>query len=118
MSKHRFVKPEASNIRGLCVFCGNNPQKSKGNGMYKPLCSPCDKYHFGGDGRQKRGNRKGIDLLCSICGFTSEYRCQFDVDHIDGNHSDDSPENLQVLCANCHRLKTLLNKDGSYKKAP
>jgi 5-methylcytosine-specific restriction endonuclease McrA len=28
------------------------------------------------------------------------------VDHIDGNHSNDDPSNLQTLCANCHRFKT------------
>jgi 5-methylcytosine-specific restriction endonuclease McrA len=33
-------------------------------------------------------------------------RQQLDVDHIDGNHRNNNPENLQTLCANCHRLKT------------
>jgi|SRR5208282_919201 len=32
--------------------------------------------------------------------------CQLDVDHKDGDHENDSPENLWTLCANCHRLKT------------
>lgn len=54
---------------------------------------------------------------CEKCGFTSEYPIQFDVDHIDGNHKNNSPENLQTLCSNCHRLKTYLNRDWE-KKSP
>jgi hypothetical protein len=34
-----------------------------------------------------------------------------DVDHIDGNPSNNEPENLQTLCKNCHSIKTLMNKD-------
>jgi len=47
-------------------------------------------------------------LVCERCGFLAEDVCQLDVDHIirktDGGTND--PNNLQVLCANCHRLKT------------
>jgi hypothetical protein len=34
-----------------------------------------------------------------------------DVDHINGNRYDNRDENLQTLCANCHRLKTRLSGD-------
>lgn len=34
---------------------------------------------------------------------------QLDVDHINENRHDNSPENLQTLCANCHRIKTRRN---------
>jgi 5-methylcytosine-specific restriction endonuclease McrA len=54
--------------------------------------------------------------LCELCGFIPVNICQLDVDHIDGNHLNNSQENLQTLCANCHRLKTFLNKDGPYKR--
>ncbi len=30
----------------------------------------------------------------------------FEADHIDGNHSNNKIENLQVLCVFCHKLKT------------
>lgn len=53
--------------------------------------------------------------VCELCGFKPVHRCQLDVDHIDGNHKNDAPGNLQTLCANCHRLKTFLNRDGPYK---
>lgn len=51
---------------------------------------------------------------CEFCGFIAIHKCQLDVDHIDGNHYNNDPDNLQTLCANCHRLKTRINND--YKK--
>jgi len=41
--------------------------------------------------------------------------CQLDVDHIDGNHKNNEINNLQTLCANCHRLKTKLERDYEKK---
>jgi len=52
--------------------------------------------------------------FCETCGFIGD-ACQLDVDHIDGNHKNNDPINLQTLCANCHRLKTRLNKDGIHR---
>jgi hypothetical protein len=48
---------------------------------------------------------------CELCGFVPVHSCQLDVDHIDGNRNNNDLANLQTLCANCHRLKTKLNKD-------
>ena len=59
--------------------------------------------------------RKHKKNTCELCGFVAINSCQLDVDHINGNHNDNNIENLQTLCANCHRLKTFLNKDGVYK---
>ena len=39
------------------------------------------------------------------------YEIVLQVDHIDGNHLNNDPENLQVLCANCHSLKSYMNYD-------
>ena len=52
---------------------------------------------------------------CENCGFIPLHICQLDVDHIDGNHNNNEINNLQTLCANCHRLKTQLNKDWQEK---
>jgi len=46
--------------------------------------------------------------ICNTCGFIPKHFSQLDVDHIDGNHLNNNIENLQTLCANCHRLKTAL----------
>ena len=50
-----------------------------------------------------------------MCGFVAQHRCQLDIDHIDGNHLNEDFSNLQLLCANCHRLKTYLNEDWTYE---
>lgn len=44
---------------------------------------------------------------CEKC-LVKYHKCQLDVDHIDNNHENNDPSNLQTLCANCHRLKTFL----------
>lgn len=48
-----------------------------------------------------------VEDSCGRCGFIAENKCQLDVDHIDGDKNNSDPSNLQTLCANCHRLKTL-----------
>lgn len=46
-----------------------------------------------------------------MCGFIAIHRVQLDVDHIDGNHQNSEQTNLQTICANCHRLKTVMSGD-------
>lgn len=36
---------------------------------------------------------------------------QLDADHIDGNPSNNTEENIQTFCKSCHVVKTHLNKD-------
>ena len=116
MGKRQFIKPEAPEIRGLCCLCELYPQKKKSNGKYGTLCSTCDKRFYEKDYSKKVKLRERPYYVhkknyCEKCGFTSPYPCQFDVDHIDGNHFNNELSNLQTLCSNCHRLKTYLNKD-------
>jgi hypothetical protein len=51
---------------------------------------------------------------CEHCGFIALDKCQLDVDHIDGNRDNNEQSNYRTLCANCHRLKTQMNKDHSW----
>lgn len=82
----------------------------------------CGKPFFHGKGKKKNRTqcsrcRKGLDYKgfrgdsCELCGFVATWSGQLDVDHIDGNHFNNKPNNLQTLCANCHRLKTHLCND-------
>ena len=100
-------------------------------GCVAPTCPNCNKrprelrvgLNSNGKPRKSPSYRKHCALcrtrpyvafkqdFCSLCGFIPVNECQLDVDHIDGNHGNNSPNNLQTLCANCHRLKTFLNKD-------
>jgi len=95
---------------GLCDDCGKrakepytglNPSGNLREGYY-PVCFSCRRWPY----------RKYKKEVCERCGFIPEHRVQLDVDHIDGDHINNNPSNLQTLCANCHRLKTMLNGDG------
>lgn len=68
---------------------------------WKKYCATCDRRYY----------RRFLKAACEFCGFKPIHICQLDVDHKNGNKSDNSEENLQTLCANCHRLKTQLNKE-------
>lgn len=45
------------------------------------------------------------------CTTTIMLSSQLEVDHIDGNPSNNKGENLQTLCGCCHTYKTLMEKD-------
>lgn len=45
------------------------------------------------------------------CRYKIRFSGQLQVDHKNGNPSDNRKRNLQTLCANCHIFKTNANKD-------
>ena len=51
---------------------------------------------------------KKFDSKCSICGWgeRNKYtgKIPLEVEHIDGNHANNRPENLTLICPNCHSL--------------
>lgn len=73
---------------------------------------------------RKDGKKKGVRLhrfiyfihneltmtMCEECEDDPSLFCIFDtkhdIDHIDGNHSNNAPNNLQRLCRSCHAKKT------------
>jgi 5-methylcytosine-specific restriction endonuclease McrA len=91
-------------VRGTCP-CGS-PVRNKGvseygSRLWDRVCSKC----------RENGYRLHKKDRCEFCGFVAIHAVQLDVDHIDGNHKNNDPDNLQTLCANCHRLKTQTNND-------
>jgi len=95
-------------MSGLCKECKVNKRerrKDKGRLLLRRTCYGC---------RVKKKTHPYLKYkksACEECDFVPVHSCQLDVDHIDGDHSNNEPSNLKTLCANCHRLKTHLNRD-------
>lgn len=86
-----------------CKSCGKEYYKSRKD---KIFCTRrCKEYY------KERKYLMYKKEFCAYCKFIPVHPCQLDVDHIDGNHNNNDESNLQTLCANCHRLKSLVNKD-------
>ena len=107
-------KAKTNSLRPICSKCNINLCR-KGNKnklniqLWGKYCNTCHKAVY----NLTNGNRsKGYVLhkkdFCEFCGFIPIDLCQLDVDHIDGDRTNNAIENLQTLCANCHRLKTKL----------
>ncbi|MDD4410854.1 MAG: HNH endonuclease signature motif containing protein [Candidatus Shapirobacteria bacterium] len=105
--KLKYIKCKVcGKIKSRKHFCLRKSGKRKGQ-LRDRVCNKCSIRRFG---PSKMVYRKHKDIVCCVCGFMGE-SCQLDVDHIDGNHKNNSIDNLQTLCANCHRLKTHLHRE-------
>jgi 5-methylcytosine-specific restriction endonuclease McrA len=90
------------------LTCKSGKKNVAGDDTFHTYCTACRKarrakypiYHI-----YKKDS-------CERCGFIPEHPQQLDVDHIDGDKFNGELDNLQTLCANCHRLKTALNEDS------
>lgn len=97
----------------ICSVCEIRPAQSghhkKGVTYYKKNCKTCHRYPELGD--------KAKQTHCSVCLHELHPVC-LDIDHIQKSiPKDDSYSNLQVICSNCHRLKSLMCHDWStFKK--
>lgn len=123
MARGKIITSIPLSERPLCPECGvnllpfKNYSKKTGKPLYRKSCHSCREARTGAV-RSNHNKYKAVyarkrrDLTCDKCGFKAEDPIQLDVDHIDGNHDNNDPSNHQVLCANCHRLKTKRNQDG------
>lgn len=68
-------------------------------------CWRCNRKVKGKADRKKELHRKNKKGLCEQCGFVPIHSKQLDIHHKDGNHFNDVPENMETICANCHRLE-------------
>jgi 5-methylcytosine-specific restriction endonuclease McrA len=116
-------------MRGKCKTPGCNSHLTlwKGPGE-KEYCDPCQRNFaaFGGMATPSKAYSQLRQTSCSDCGFdpaklprvkkykesdpkkyNSLLRAALTVDHIDGNHENNEPDNLVTLCSNCHNIKTI-----------
>lgn len=101
-NEHKLLLKNPDTRFGICAVCGPTRLKKKQRGYWSCRTKS-------NNNRVKLAQHK--KSYCEACGFVAIHRSQLDIDHIDGDHSNNSLNNLQTLCANCHRLKTQVNKD-------
>ena len=97
-----FIGPKANK------FCSYSCNKLHDRGIY------VDKWLRGEvNGGGKNGNlskhvrnyllnKANFKCTHTNCGWDWSKPCIVEVDHIDGNSQDNSPENLRIICPNCH----------------
>jgi 5-methylcytosine-specific restriction endonuclease McrA len=56
-------------------------------------------------------------FVCKCCNKIVEQESRIHCDHIDGNHDNNNPDNLQPLCESCHSKKTNEQTSESRKKS-
>jgi 5-methylcytosine-specific restriction endonuclease McrA len=97
------------------IYCDNEFDFKSNKLFCSKSCKQKNKDRVSGrNSTKKRPYRIYVKDKCENCGFLPIHKCQLDVDHIDGNHNNNNPSNLQTLCANCHRLKTYVNRNWNY----
>jgi hypothetical protein len=107
-------------FRTVCRECYADSIKKKNNGLFGSLLTaerlgisvtelvnsrhPYRKY--------RKSFCENVDSRLGYkCTATIKWDGMLDVDHIDGDPSNNEPKNLQTLCKNCHSYKTNINED-------
>jgi hypothetical protein len=129
IQKKRFF--DEGNELPTCINqgCNNNVAvRNWGNWSFKSECSRCATDRKRGIIREgivihKKKYCENIDghlgFKCPVptkeswMGF--EVGC-LDLDHVDGNHDNNEPDNVKTYCKICHSRKSLENGDCSNKK--
>lgn len=112
---HRLSNLDRDSRVAICAVCG--PVIASPTSRSRFRC-PVQKANNAWRLRQKRSGRN-IDWIsghyqkykgrsCERCGFLAVHPIQLDVHHIDHNHSNNLPANLETICSNCHRLDHLV----------
>ena len=112
---HRLTNVNTNTRSADCSECGAVTLRAVGYSKSGKKMWRCKKARVEEKKTRERPWLSFRGSTCERCGFVPEHISQLDVDHIDGNNSNNNPSNFQTLCANCHRLKTYQNKDWENK---
>lgn len=111
--------PDIVNTAPKCKMEGcNNYADNAGYGNYHEYCSSHHKgKYLMNDWIYKQHRENYCENIDGRLGFKCTTTIvapnwMLEVDHIDGDNENNEPENLQTLCACCHRVKTMLNEEN------
>ena len=96
----------------VCPSCGSDShwRTREHNGRKRTSCRRC-KDQFNRNKNKLLLSRGGVEgpWSCECCGLENSERSFFDGDHRVPRSAggDNSVENLQILCPNCHRVKSI-----------
>lgn len=93
-----------------CESCGMSETRYNKKSEYRKRTT-----QLGSKQRKYSGAVKS-KKVCERCGFIPELPIQLEIHHRDGVHSNNTPDNLQVLCRNCHGYITYTEKHGIYRQ--
>lgn len=105
--RHRLSGIDAVARTAICRKCGPVAIKKAGvkaDGSARWRCKVAARQ-WRGTRYKKRALRAMCGPVCERCGFVPEHARQMDVHHRDRDRLNNVPENLETLCANCHRLE-------------
>lgn len=93
----------------VCHKCGIRPTRKGSKNpntkkyYYRKYCAFCEKH-------PELSIKKSRQTTCSLC-YKEFLPPQLDLDHADGDSTNNRDENLKIICSNCHRIKTHIQKD-------
>ena len=114
------------NFRPKCINHGCKKPVASSGPRYRPVCGHC---HQAGYGKHpfakgvtpfragKCSNQDGhLGFDCAINYEKAPWAIgKTEIDHIDGNHLNNTPKNCVELCSLCHKYKGMLNGDFKYQ---
>jgi len=62
--------------------------------------------------RVKDQIRERYKYTCQICKMRNDLKGFMDIDHKDGDRNNDDVNNVWILCPNCHRIKTIRDREN------
>lgn len=105
--------------KSLAWFEAMKKRKGEGKNQYTNLDWDSINFEDLSFAAKRKRLFKESNYSCSSCGFSKRRECGgiiLEIDHIDGDHTNNTRENLRVLCPNCHALTPNFRNWGRSKK--